>query len=66
MPTRASSPALTALLEAVAPGRSASTRAPSAKELAATAVLRLNLTEVSLKVRTGGPNDDPEDRVLPH
>lgn len=58
--------ALAALVEAVAPGRSAGTRAPSAKELAATAVLRLDLTEVSLKVRTGGPNDDPEDRDLPY
>jgi len=58
--------ALIALVEAVAPGRSAGTRAPSAKELAATAVLRLELREVSLKVRTGGPNDDPEDRDLPH
>jgi nitroimidazol reductase NimA-like FMN-containing flavoprotein (pyridoxamine 5'-phosphate oxidase superfamily) len=58
--------ALSALVEAVAPGREAGTRAPSAKELAATAVLRLDLTEVSLKVRTGGPNDDPEDRDLPY
>lgn len=58
--------ALTALVEAVAPGRSAGTRAPSAKELAATAVLRLDLTEVWLKARTGGPNDDPEDRDLPY
>ncbi len=58
--------ALTALVEAVAPGRGAGTRAPSAKELAATAVLRLDLIEVSLKVRAGGPNDDPEDRDLPH
>ncbi|MDQ3527000.1 MAG: pyridoxamine 5'-phosphate oxidase family protein [Actinomycetota bacterium] len=60
------SAALTALVEAVAPGRSADSRAPNAKELAATAVLRLNLTEVSLKVRTGGPNDDPDDLDLPH
>jgi len=58
--------ALAALVEAVAPGRAAGTRAPSAKELAATAVLRLDLVEVSLKVRTGGPNDDPEDRNLPY
>ena len=58
--------ALRALVEAVAPGRSAGTRAPTAKELAATAVLRLDLMEVSLKVRTGGPNDELEDRDLPH
>lgn len=29
-------------------------------------MLRLDLTEVSLKVRTGGPNDDPEDQDLPY
>lgn len=58
--------AFAALVEAVALGRSAGTRAPSAKELAATAVLRLDLTEVSLKVRTGGPNDHPEDQDLPY
>ncbi len=58
--------ALTALVEAIVPGRAAGTRGPTAKELAATAVLRLDLTEVSLKVRVGGPNDDPEDQDLPH
>ncbi len=58
--------ALTALVEAIVPGRAAGTRGPSAKELAATAVLRLDLTEVSLKVRADGPNDDPEDLELPH
>lgn len=58
--------ALLALVEAVAPGRSGGTRAPNAKELAATAVLRLDLGEVSLKVRTGGPNDDPQDQGLPY
>lgn len=58
--------ALTALVEAIVPGRATGTRSPTAKELAATAVLRLDLTEVSLKVRVGGPNDDPEDQDLPH
>jgi nitroimidazol reductase NimA-like FMN-containing flavoprotein (pyridoxamine 5'-phosphate oxidase superfamily) len=58
--------ALVALVEAVAPGRSAGTRGPTVKELAATAVLRLDLAEVSLKVRTGDPVDDPEDHALPH
>ncbi len=57
---------LEALVEAIVPGRSAGTRAPSAKELAATAVLRLPLEEVSLKARTGGPHDDEEDLGLPH
>ncbi|MFF9844461.1 pyridoxamine 5'-phosphate oxidase family protein [Streptomyces sp. NPDC013740] len=58
--------ALDALVDHVVPGRSADSRPGNAKELAATAVLRLDLDEVSAKVRTGGPNDDPEDGVLPH
>jgi nitroimidazol reductase NimA-like FMN-containing flavoprotein (pyridoxamine 5'-phosphate oxidase superfamily) len=31
-----------------------------------TAVIRLDLLEVSAKIRTGGPNDEPEDLTLPH
>ncbi|GAA2393365.1 pyridoxamine 5'-phosphate oxidase family protein [Streptomyces glaucosporus] len=58
--------ALDALVDQAVPGRSADTRPPSARELAATAVVALDLEEVSAKVRTGGPNDDPEDLVLPH
>jgi uncharacterized protein len=58
--------ALAALLEHVATGRSTDSRAPSARELAATAVIALDLVEVSAKVRTGGPVDDPEDLTLPH
>ncbi|MGR8011783.1 pyridoxamine 5'-phosphate oxidase family protein [Streptomyces hypolithicus] len=58
--------ALDALVDHVVPGRSYDSRPANAKELAATAVLRLDLTEVSAKVRTGGPNDDPEDTSLPH
>jgi nitroimidazol reductase NimA-like FMN-containing flavoprotein (pyridoxamine 5'-phosphate oxidase superfamily) len=57
--------ALTALVEAVAPGRSEHTRPPSRKELVATAVLRLELAAVSLKARTGDPRDDPQDLDLP-
>ncbi|MCM2577454.1 pyridoxamine 5'-phosphate oxidase family protein [Streptomyces meridianus] len=60
------SKALDALVDHVVPGRSADSRPASAKELAATAVLRLDLEEVSAKVREGGPNDDPEDLSLPH
>ncbi len=59
------SAALTALVEAVAPGRATAVRPPTGKELAATAVLRLDLSAVSLKVRTGGPRDDPDDLDLP-
>ncbi|MFE9630765.1 pyridoxamine 5'-phosphate oxidase family protein [Streptomyces sp. NPDC006463] len=58
--------ALDALVDHVVPGRSADSRPASAKELAATAVIRLDLTEVSAKLRTGGPNDDAEDLGLPY
>ncbi|MFE9258669.1 pyridoxamine 5'-phosphate oxidase family protein [Streptomyces sp. NPDC006879] len=58
--------ALDALVDHVVPGRSADSRPANAKELAATAVLRLDLDEVSAKMRTGGPNDEPEDLELPH
>ncbi|MFF4582353.1 pyridoxamine 5'-phosphate oxidase family protein [Streptomyces sp. NPDC001389] len=57
--------ALDALVDQVVPGRSADSRPADAKELAATAVIRLDLDEVSAKVRTGGPNDDAEDLGLP-
>lgn len=58
--------ALDALVDHVVPGRSADSRPANARELAATAVIRLDLTEVSAKIRTGGPNDDAEDLALPY
>ncbi|MFH8797327.1 pyridoxamine 5'-phosphate oxidase family protein [Streptomyces sp. NPDC017941] len=58
--------ALDALVDHVVPGRSADSRRANAKELAATAVLSLDLDEVSAKTRTGGPNDEPEDMDLPY
>ncbi|MBT2530034.1 pyridoxamine 5'-phosphate oxidase family protein [Streptomyces sp. ISL-99] len=58
--------ALDALVDHVVPGRSHDSRRANAKELAATAVIRLDLEEVSAKVRTGGPNDEPEDASLPY
>lgn len=58
--------ALDALVDHVVPGRSYDSRPANAKELAATAVIRLDLNEVSAKLRTGGPNDDAEDLALPH
>ncbi|MEV6796488.1 pyridoxamine 5'-phosphate oxidase family protein [Streptomyces sp. NPDC051320] len=58
--------ALDSLVDHVVPGRSYDSRPANEKELAATAVLRLDLDEVSAKVRTGGPNDEPEDAALPH
>jgi uncharacterized protein len=56
---------LDALVERTAPGRSKLVRAPSAKELDATRVLALPIDEVSAKVRTGGPVDEPEDHAIP-
>lgn len=60
------SSALDALVDHVVPGRAADCRPGNARELAATAVLSIDLAEVSAKVRTGGPNDDAEDLTLPH
>lgn len=58
--------ALCGLLDHIAPGRAGDCRSPDARELAATGVLALDLVEVSAKVRTGDPVDDPEDQPLPH
>lgn len=60
------SQALRCLLDHIAPGRAEDCRAPDARELAATGVLALDLVEVSAKVRSGPPADDPEDIPLPH
>ncbi len=58
--------AMDALVDKVAPGRSADTRPPDARELAATAILAVPLTEVSVKARVGGVADEPEDCALPY
>jgi uncharacterized protein len=58
--------ALEALVEHVAPGRSAETRPPTDEELRTTLVLAVGLDEASAKVRTGPPIDEPEDHALPH
>jgi nitroimidazol reductase NimA-like FMN-containing flavoprotein (pyridoxamine 5'-phosphate oxidase superfamily) len=55
--------ALEAITEHLAPGSWSATRRPGRKELTGTAVLALDLTEASVKVRTGPPGDD--DRDLP-
>lgn len=55
-----------ALVDKVAPGRSGDTRPPTAKEMAATGILAVPLTEVSVKARTHGVADDPLDLSLPH
>ncbi|MGY1681776.1 pyridoxamine 5'-phosphate oxidase family protein [Geodermatophilus sp. SYSU D01176] len=56
---------LEALTEHLAPGSWAGTRRPDRKELAATALLALDLTEASVKVRTGPPGDDERDLSAP-
>lgn len=57
--------ALRAFTERIAPGRWDEVRPPSAKELRATAVLRLPIGEASAKLRAGPPGDDPDDLQLP-
>jgi uncharacterized protein len=56
---------LTVLTEHLAPGSWEATRLPDRKELAATAVLALDLTEASVKARTGPPGDDERDLADP-
>jgi nitroimidazol reductase NimA-like FMN-containing flavoprotein (pyridoxamine 5'-phosphate oxidase superfamily) len=56
---------LRAVTEQLIPGRWDAVRAPTRKELAATSVLAIPLSEASVKVRTGPPGDEPEDLELP-
>jgi hypothetical protein len=53
--------AVRAVTDHLVPGRWEHVREPSRKELAATAVLALPLDEASVKVRSEGVKDDPED-----
>ncbi len=53
--------ALSVVVDHLVPGRAATLRAHTRKELVATAVLALPLHEASVKVRTGDPVDDPAD-----
>ena len=57
--------ALRAFTEKILPGRWDDARQPSEKELKATSILRLPLSEVSAKMRTGDVQDDEEDYALP-
>jgi nitroimidazol reductase NimA-like FMN-containing flavoprotein (pyridoxamine 5'-phosphate oxidase superfamily) len=56
--------ALRAITEQLAPGQWDATRAPDRKELAATAVLAIPLSEASVKIRQGPPGDDEPDHAL--
>ena len=53
--------ALDLIVDHMIPGRAATLRAPTRKELAATAVLALPLREASMKERAGGPCDEDDD-----
>jgi uncharacterized protein len=55
---------LRTITEHLVPGQWSYARQPSTKELAATSVLALPLTEASVKIRAGGPSDEPEDYAL--
>ena len=57
--------ALRAFTEHVAPGRWEEARQPTEQELKATWILSIPLDEASAKVRTGPPEDEPEDLDLP-
>jgi nitroimidazol reductase NimA-like FMN-containing flavoprotein (pyridoxamine 5'-phosphate oxidase superfamily) len=56
--------ALRLITDHLIPGRWAAARQPTKKEMAATAVLSLPLAEASVKIRTGGPGDEPADHDL--
>ncbi len=56
--------ALRGFTEKILPGRWQEARQPSEKELKATSILRLPLTEVSAKMRTGPVEDDADDYAL--
>ncbi len=53
--------ALRIITEHLAPGQWSYARQPTRKEMAATSALALPLAEASVKVRDGGPSDEPED-----
>jgi hypothetical protein len=56
--------AFAAIVDHVAQGRWAQSRPPNRKEIKATSILRLPITEWSAKVRTGGPKDGAGDLEL--
>jgi len=57
--------ALHAFTEKILPGRWEDARQPNEKELKATSILKLPLTEISAKIRSGPVLDDEEDYALP-
>ena len=53
--------AMSGLVDHIVPGRAADSRPPTRKELAATAIVAVELAEVSLKARGAHVADEPED-----
>lgn len=56
--------ALDIVIDKVLPGRRHDLRPSTDTEIAQTSVIELSLDQVSAKVRSGGPGDDPEDMEL--
>lgn len=57
--------ALALITDHLIPSRWADLRPTTDSEMRKTTVLRFSLSEASAKTRTGGPNDEPEDKNLP-
>ncbi|GAB3996004.1 pyridoxamine 5'-phosphate oxidase family protein [Spirosoma daeguense] len=57
--------ALALITDHLIPGRWDDLRPTTDSEMRKTTVLVFSLTEASAKLRSGGPNDDPEDENLP-
>lgn len=57
--------ALEVFMELIAPGRWTHLRPPTKSEMAATTILAIDIEEASVKVRTGGPNEDEADLNWP-
>ena len=56
--------ALEVLSEKMMPGRWAEARRPNPQELKATAIAAIPITLASVKIRAGGPKDDPADLAM--
>jgi len=57
--------AMARIVDHALPGRSVEARPPTDAELRQTAVLELPIDTASVKTRTGGPVEDPNDLALP-
>jgi len=56
--------ALWLITDHLLPGRNAEVREATSQEMKATGVLAVDVEAVTVKVRTGGPVDEPEDHAL--